>query len=113
MTDYWFHWAPSSRRNSINKEGLVPGRWSTDKLWRPPYVCLADTPRLAWSLSGEMPRGRQIASWDLWEVWVGEQTGYETIPFDSGATKEIRVYERIYKRNVWLVATRRNDGSTG
>lgn len=112
MIDFWYHWAPLTRRKQIKRYGLLPGCSSTDGLWKPPYVCLAATPSLAWSLSGEMPRGRLIDSWDLWEVWMGEQTGYEIIPFDSGATKEIRVYERIYKRNVWFVGER-NNGSTG
>lgn len=110
-SDLWFHWAPTDRRNRIKKEGLVPGRWSRDRLWKPPYVCLTHAPGLAWSLSGEMDRGRQIVSWDLWEVSVHEQTGYEELFFDTGASeekiiKEIRVYERIFKRNVWYVATR-------
>lgn len=104
----WYHWSPTERRNQIIRYGLMPGQWSTDKLWKPPCVCLASTPNLAWVLSGRTSRGSQIDSWDLWEVFVGDQSGYEELYFDSGVVKEIRVYERIYKRNVWFVGERTN-----
>jgi hypothetical protein len=55
-----------------------------------------------------MHRGQQHKEWDLWEVWTHEQSGFEELYFDSGTLKEIRVYERIYKRNVWLVGSRSN-----
>lgn len=106
--DIFFHWAPTERRRSIVRSGLLPNSHSTDRLWRPPYICLADSPRLAWELSGKMHRGKEHKEWDLWEVWTHEQAGYEQLYFDSGALKEIRVYERIYKRNVWLVGSRSN-----
>lgn len=105
----WFHWSPSSRRKSIQRSGLVPGKFSTDRLWKPPHICLADSPRLAWQLSGGMSRGWEHPEWDLWEVWTHEQAGYEKLYFDSGAIKEIRVFDRIYKRNVWLVGSREAD----
>jgi hypothetical protein len=105
--DIWFHWAPRERREQITRRGLEPGRWSKDRLWKPPYVCLAESPRIAWALSGEMPGVYMLAlSWDLWEVWIHEQSGYEELYFDNGHVKEIRVYERIYKRNVWFVGER-------
>src|ERR1044071_4207787 len=101
----FYHWSPVERRQSINKSGLLPGSHSTDRLWRPPYVCLAPYPSLAWLLSGKMKRGSEHAEWDLWEVWVGEQTGYESLFFDdTGNLKEIRVYERFYKRNITYLA---------
>lgn len=108
----WFHWSPTERRASIQRLGLVPGRLSTDKLWRPPFVCLSHDPGMAWALSGGSPynRGRHPA-YDLWQVWASTLGGYEEITDtyrDTGRTyvKEIRVYERIYKRNLWHVATR-------
>ena len=104
--DIWFHWAPTARRSGINRSGLLPGQWSRDKLWKPPYICLAESPRIAWELSGNMP-GNKILEWDLWEVWTHENSGYEVLKFDTtGNIKEVRVYERIFKRNVWLVGSR-------
>lgn len=106
MNDIWYHWSPVERRASIIKHGLLPGKFSTDKLWRPPYICLATSPSLAWGLSGGI-RKRERRDWDLWQADVSEQSGYEELYFDgSNEIKEIRVYERIYKRNVWYVATR-------
>lgn len=103
-----YHWAPTERRKAIKKRGLVPGSWSTDRLWRPPYVCFADSPSLAWVLSGGTARGREHSSWDLWMVWSDRLNGYEELRFDDepGKVKEYRVYERVYKRDVWYVATR-------
>lgn len=106
----WYHWAPTERRKRINKLGLLPGSWSTDKEWKPPFICLAQTPETGWNLSPEMPRGKLVKDWDLWEVWVAEQDGFEIIYGDTyDNIKEIRVYDRIYKRNIWYVGSRRND----
>lgn len=63
----------------------------------------------AWLLSGAMSRTFDLSDirWDLWEVDVREQDGYEELFYDdTGRVKEIRVYERIYKRNVWFVGER-------
>jgi hypothetical protein len=104
-----FHWSPTVRRGQINHYGFRPGQWSTDRLWRPPFVCFADSPSFAWSLSGATARGREIASWDLWQTWADRLEGYEVIPADNGAVREYRVYHRIYKRDIWYVATRTRD----
>jgi hypothetical protein len=108
MKGIFYHWSPRERRNRINRVGLVPGNWSRDRLWKPPYICLAPTVLDAWALSGAMDRGRVIKQWDLWEVDVREQSGYEELFYDTGRVKEIRVYERIFKRNVWFVGERTN-----
>lgn len=87
----------------------MPGSLSRCRQWRPPYVCLSDSPPLAWALSGQLDP--EPKHWDLWMVWASRLTGYEQIPFDdggprSGDIKEYRVYHRIYKRDLWYVATR-------
>jgi hypothetical protein len=104
-----YHWAPASRRKGITHSGLVPGMWSSDRLWRPPYVCLAHSPSLAWGLSGGTFRGKQVKWWDLWMVWSSDLPGYEIVPYDNGDPKEYRVYERIYKRFIWYVGSRASD----
>lgn len=103
-----YHWSPTRNRARIQHSGLVPGSRSVDGEWRPPFVCLSDSPSLAWGLSGGM-RNRAPGVWDL---WMTERDGrYEEIwdhyP-DTGRSyiKEYRVYERIWKRDVWYVATR-------
>lgn len=106
LSEFWYHWAPTARRNQIKRLGLVPGKWSTDRLWKPPYICLGEYPEVAWMLSGGTARGKTVAEWDLWQVWIEEQAGYEELYFDTGNIKEIRVYDRIYKRNLWFVGTR-------
>jgi hypothetical protein len=108
MSTLLFHWSPTSRRKAITRRGLVPGSLSTDRLWRPPFVCLSDSPSLAWVLSGDTARGRLVSSWDLWCVWDDRLNGYEVLPFDDepDRVKEYRVYQRIFKRDLWYVGTR-------
>lgn len=110
MVEVFYHWSHRERRSSIERRGLLPGQWSRDRLWRPPYVCLAPTPLVGWTLSGGMRYRHDTTLWDLWEVYVGDQTGYEELYYDSGSVKEIRVYERIFKRNVKWLAERNNGG---
>lgn len=107
-----YHWSPTTNRKSIEKKGLVPGKKSLQKGWRPPYVAFADDPNLAWSLSGRM--WPEIPSWDLWLVYHEHQESYEhweiiTDTYVSSGrpfVKEYRIYTRIFKRDVLYVATR-------
>jgi len=106
-----YHWAPTSRRKGIIRYGLRPGMWSVDRLWKPPFVCLSDDPWLAWELSGRVHP--EIKEWDLWAVFptgfdMAERI-YERFRDGSGHyIKEYRVYKRIYKRDIWYVATRQS-----
>lgn len=109
-----YHWSPSSRREAIERDGFRPGSESTDGLWRPPYTCWADSPSLAWGLSGAMPRGEQHPTWDLWMLHDDRLDGYEVLYFDTGdedpadepRMKEARVYYPIPADDVWYVGTR-------
>lgn len=106
-----FHWAPESRRLSIARKGLVPGSLSIDRVWRPPYVCYARDPELAWELSGRLHK--EIEIWDLWMTHSDVPSGMEAIidcARDTGLhyVKEYRVYERVYKRDLWHVGIKAN-----
>jgi hypothetical protein len=110
-----FHWAPVERRAGITRSGLVPGKRSIDRLWRPPFVCFSTSPSLAWVLSAAIHP--EIPLWDLWCTWSTRLTGYELL-FDHDSDgdsflKEVRVYERIYKRDIWFIGTRHQDGERG
>lgn len=109
MTDGFalYHWAPRERRKSIERRGLEPGHWSPDRLWKPPCICLANGPKMAWLLCGRYRPG--IREWDLWWVSSLDLEGYEIIPSDDGEPREYRVYHRIYKRHLWMVGTRVNE----
>lgn len=107
-----FHWSPTRNRGQITRYGFRVGMRSTDGLWRPPFTCFALSPSLAWELSGR--RKPEIMSWDLWQMWSDRPSGMEAIfntYVDSGESyvQEYRVYERVPKRNIWLVATRVTD----
>lgn len=108
-----FHWSPSTNRSRINRYGLTPGRKTLQGLWRPPYVCFSDDPYLAWILSGRM--WPEIPEWDLWMYNMDgrsyELNGYEIIldtykNSERRYIKEYRIYQRIYKRDLVLLATR-------
>lgn len=110
-----YHWSPTRNRRSIERQGLVPGRLSLQGDWRPPYVAFADDPILGWALSGRM--WPSIPEWDLWMVSAEHQTsvkGWEVILDTYASTgrhyiKEYRVYGRIFKRDLWYVASRTHD----
>ncbi len=103
-----YHWAPSARRRSIQRLGLVPGRLNVTGELRPPYVCFADNPVLAWSLSGRMHP--EIPEWDLWMVFAGHVEVRRRIDTFSDTGRryvlEYRVHDRIPKRHVRYVGTR-------
>ena len=113
-----YHWSPTSRRKAIIRRGFTPGSWSTDRLWKPPVICFANDPELAWTLSGDTPRGRQVDSWDLWMIRTDALDGYEEIVDyypNSRETyvKEYRVYQRVMKRDIFYVGTRTQAGQRG
>jgi hypothetical protein len=104
-----FHWSPSTRRKQIERYGFRVGMWSVDRAWKPPCTCWAPDPQLAWWLSGR--NHPEVDSWDLWQTWSDVPSGMEALidcRRDNGVhyVKEYRVYERIFKRDIWLVATR-------
>lgn len=106
-----YHWSPTRRREGIRLHGIRVGVLSTDRLWRPPFSCWADSPSLAWGLSGMMPRAKDEPSWDLWMLWSDRLHGYEALPFDAEnggpeRIKEYRVYYDIPSEDLWLVGTR-------
>lgn len=105
-TEILYHWSPTERYSSIKHDGLVPGKLSTDRLWRPPVICLSSDPWAAWWLSGKTSRGQATHEWDLWLVYTHEIMGWEIIPYDDGEPREYRVYERIYKRNIHFLGRR-------
>lgn len=108
-----FHWSPTKNRARINHDGLVPGSLSLQGDWRPPYVCYSDDPILAWQLSGRMYP--EIEEWDLWMFNLDNQDSidhYELITdtyVNSGRSyiKEYRIYQRVYKRDIVLLGTRK------
>lgn len=100
-----FHWSPTTRRKQIIRYGLRPGSLSVDKEWKPPYICLAPSPSLGFALCIEYHP--EIPEWDLWQVWADNLRGRELLFDDRDRTvKEYRVYERIYKRDIWYVGSR-------
>jgi hypothetical protein len=107
-----YHWSPHQKYNQILRRGLVPGCWSKDRLWKPPFICFSDSPSLAWALSGKISKIYGI--WDLWMTWSNEPSGYEELNLQkkgtndnpSGKPTEYRVYERIFKSQLWYVGSR-------
>lgn len=104
-----FHWSPGGRRKQIERYGLrVMQPPVTHTGWRAPYVCLAETPSWAWALSGmqsDIP-----GTWDLWQANVNGKRGEVVEEHGDGHRwHEVRVHERIYKRQLWRVGAREID----
>jgi hypothetical protein len=104
-----YHWAPTSRRKQIVRYGLRPYMRPTTSSddYRAPLICLGVTPSWAWALSGGMswtPEGE----WDLWQTYMDcltEPTILPSVQHTSGI-HEVRTEHRIYKRDLWYVASR-------
>lgn len=53
--DLLYHWSPQRNRESIEQHGLLPGSLSNDGAWRPPHVCLGESPAEALALCHGKP----------------------------------------------------------
>jgi len=106
---FLYHWSPRSRKNQILRYGLKPGVLSRDREWRPPRICLALTPSQAWgSLSCSIKSGDNCDDiyYDLWQTSTDRlNQPWEVCQFSE--ITEYRIYERVYKRNLWWVGERR------
>lgn len=104
-----YHWAPAARRGQITRYGLRPKMRPTtnaDPSYVAPYVCLADDPAWAWALSGHQ-KGSPAGEWDLWMTWAERLKDPHTVPRDdANGVHEIRTDHRIYKRDLFYVASR-------
>jgi hypothetical protein len=101
-----YHWSPIERRPSILKLGLVPGKLSKDKIFRPNYICFSSSPSLAWGLSGL--RSEIFGEWDLWMTYSNIPTKYITrsVCNKPRCCLEYRIFERIPKSKIWYVGSR-------
>lgn len=104
-----YHWAPTCRRKQIIRHGLRPHMRPTtvSEGWKAPVICFADQPAWAWALSGGMsytPAGE----WDLWQTSMDLLTDPVILPGVDRASGiyEVRTEHRVYKRDLWLVASR-------
>lgn len=105
-----YHWAPSSRRESILRTGLLPLSDPTTSSMeigmRAPYVCVSPTASAAWSLSGDMEWVSDIEEWDLWQVRLADGDEVSVRGDFGPRISEVRVRNAIPPDRVWLVATR-------
>jgi hypothetical protein len=107
-----YHWSPRARLKQIIRYGLRPGMRSTTSTegYKAPYSCLADTPAGAWALSGQL-KGAPTGDWDLWMTYLnrlGKHTILASTERPSGIY-EVRVEQRVYKRDLWYVGSRKKD----
>lgn len=105
-----FHWSPTERRRRIIRYGLLPSSPSTTNPcegWVAPYICFGVSPAWAWALSAAF--SPHIESWDLWQVWRADLPRNKAV-WDEGRIKEVRSFERVYKRHLWYVGSRLQRG---
>lgn len=104
-----FHWSPVARRKQINRYGLRPGMRVTTTSYgkKTPYVCFADSPSWAWTLSGGMP-WTPSGGWDLWQTYLNLIEEPVVLPAEDrpSGIYEVRTESRVYKSKLWLVGSR-------
>lgn len=104
-----FHWSPATRRKQIIRYGLRPSMRPTTHLgdgFIAAYTCFGDTPSWAWALSGGQASS-PAGEWDLWQTWPQHLTDPHVVPTDeSNGVHEVRTAHRVYKRHLWLTASR-------
>lgn len=103
-----FHWAPTTRRKQIIRYGLRPRmRATTSGYHGSPVICLADSPSWAWALSGGM-RYTPSGSWDLWQTSMDRLEDPKVLATTDrrSGIYEVRTLSRVFKSDVWYVATR-------
>ena len=106
-----YHWAPRARCGQITSQGLLPGSLSTDETWNPDHICFADSPSLAWALSGATARGRRIESWDLWMTSSDRLGDYSTRAVNETGELEYRTRQEVPPEDLWWVGGRTAAGS--
>ena len=103
-----YHWAPSSRRRSIQRHGLVIGKRHVTHSggWRASYLCFSDSPSYAWALSGDTVR--HVQEWDLWMVWSADvpSLGYRDDHI-AQVPAEYRTKHAVARKDLWLVGSRK------
>ena len=96
-----FHWSPVSRRKSIIRHGLCPGKPSRDKQWRPPYVCFSRSPSLAWALSAGFSERR--GKWDLWQVEIDTIRDWRKDDYELNVDIDISPSHLTWVAHRWIV----------
>lgn len=103
-----YHWSPAVNHNRILDNGLKIRQPALQGNWRPPFISFATTPMLAWALSAMRSELNDVPydDWDLWCVWTRDLNWVETIHFDDGDVRELRVYRNISPKKLWFVGRR-------
>lgn len=102
-----FHWSPRARRGQILRYGLRPWRPPTVSSIAAPSICFADSASWAWALSGEQ-RGAPKGEWDLWQTDLTRLDDPQVLASEDrmSGIHEVRTLSRVYKRDLWYVASR-------
>lgn len=100
-----FHYSPTDRRASIQRRGLQLSRPPVTSTARCDYICLSQSPSLAWSLSAGAC-GQRGQEWDCWQVVLDADDEVEVRPFMGNRIQELRVRNAIPKSRIWLVGSR-------
>lgn len=103
-----YHWSPSSRRDSILRDGLKifsePVTHSGEESY--PYLCFGTSPSAAWGLSGDMEWNSEHENWDLWQIRLSDDDEVHYRADFGPNIKEIRTRNSIPVDRVWFVGKR-------
>lgn len=106
----FYHWSPAERRDSIQRDGLVPN--SLNVVCSQPYefICLSPDPATAWTLSGAVAADINgyvsDDGWDLWQVDLADGDEIHPRAQFGPVITEIQVRNRIPAARVTYLARR-------
>jgi len=100
-----YHWSPRIRRKQIIRYGLRPGSLSRCGEWKPPHICFGASPSFAWA-SVMVTAGKEKQEWDLWMLRTDRLNNIVQERMDWSDGREYRIYDRIYKKDIWYVGSR-------
>lgn len=103
-----YHWSPTSNRRAIQRAGLTTGRPDRDGT-RYGLTCFADSPSWAWQHA--LISWPDVHEWDLWMTWRSNLPDVRRAAVSTQGVSEWRTWQRVWKRNLWYVASRTRDAA--
>lgn len=111
MNDVGYHWAPSSRRATIQAQGLRigcrPAVNGVEDDHRNPWISLSPTASQAWTLSaGALATGGFPSEAPAWDLWEADLTGAK-VQRCGGDYPELRALQPLPVDCLVWIASRR------
>lgn len=104
-----YHWSPGTRFEAINEHGLLIGQEPVTHTDKYGYLCFAQDPETAWTLSAAIlieMEPMTVVRWDLWQIRVDDDDEMHPLPYYGAEMGEIRIHNDIPRSRIWHVGSR-------